>query len=380
VADAGYRVMRRRTALRTISLALAAHSVVNTRLLCRPPAADPSRLAPERISVLLPLRNEAHRAAPCLKALTDQSSLGDARVEFIVLDDASSDGTAELVLRIAAGEPRFRLVRGTGEPPTDALGKPWACAQLAASADPEATVLVFLDADVVLAPDALARTVTLLRAADLGFLSPYPRQLAITAAERLVQPLLQWSWLTFAPLRLAERSRRPSLVMANGQLLAVDAAHYAKAGGHAAPDVRGAVLEDLALARALRRIGARGGMADGTDLATCRMYSSWPELRDGYSKSLWAAAGGRIVGSLGQLFLLGALYLRPDPICYAAGVFSRVVTARRTGGRAFPDALAHPISIATLGALTLRSWHGRREGSLQWKGRAVTTAALLVGA
>ena len=348
---------------------------MNAGLLRRPPAPDSEVLADERISVLLPLRNEAARVRPCLDALAEQRELGGAHVEILILDDASADGTAAVVSGVAADDPRMRLIRSTVEPPSGWVGKPWACARLAAAADPAASVLVFLDADVVLARDALARTVTLLRTAALDFVSPYPRQLARSPSERLVQPLLQWSWLTLAPLRLAERSRRPSLAMANGQLLAVDAIGYARAGGHSSPDVRGCVLEDLALARTLRATGAQGGMADGTALATCRMYEGWSELRAGYTKSLWAAAGGRPAGSIGQLLVLGWLYLRPDPLCYAAGVVSRVVAARRTGARAFPDALAHPLSIAALAFLTMSSWYGKLTGQLRWKGRPVWPAS-----
>ena len=75
-------------------------------------------------------------------------------------------------------------------------------------------------------------------------------------------------------------------------LLAVDTALYRHSGGHTA--VGGAVLEDIALARVLRGAGGHGGMADGTDVADCRMYRNGRELRDGYAKSLWAAAGGSL--------------------------------------------------------------------------------------
>ncbi len=366
---------RHRTAARAITISLAAHAALNSRLLRRPPDADgvdEAALSRERISVLLPLRNEAHRVLPCLRALTSQVALHTAEaVEFVVLDDHSDDATADIVEAMCRHEPRMRSVRSVQEPPEGFLGKPWACAQLAAAADPQATVLVFVDADVLLTPHGLTRTVTLLRQSSLDFVSPYPRQRAESTAERLVQPLLQWTWLTFAPLRLAERTRRTSLALANGQLLAVDARSYSDAGGHAGAGVRGAVLEDLALARALRRRGHVGGMADGTSVSTCRMYESWPELRDGYSKSLWAAGGGHPVASIGQVAFLSWLYLRPDAISYAAGVASRLITARRTGGRGWPDALAHPASVALLAALTARSWHGRLTGRLQWKGRPV---------
>ena len=358
-----------RRAARTLAIALTMHAAVNARLLRRPPAATDIS---ERISVLLPLRDEADRAAPCLASLAAQTGL--EQVEFVVLDDNSRDATADLVSAVLGADARLRVIQGRGEPPPGFLGKPWACARLAAAADPRSTVFVFLDADVVLAPGGLARTVALLRAAGLDFVSPYPRQVAISGAERLIQPLLTWSWLTLVPLRLAEGSRRPSLALANGQLLAVDAARYRKAGGHAAPGVRASVLEDIALARLLRQHGGLGGMAAGEQVATCRMYDGWPALRDGYAKSLWAAAGGRRFGSVAQIAVLGWLYARPDWLCYLAGVASRVIAGRCSGDRVLPDAFAHPLSITLLGALTARSWRGRRVETLTWKGRPVVPA------
>ncbi len=130
-----------------------------------------------------------------------------------------------------------------------------------------------------------------------------------SAAERLVQPLLQWSWLTTLPLRLAERSPRASLAAANGQFLVVDAQAYRSSGGHSAGSVRGAVLDDMALLRAVKASGGKGGVVDGTRLAVCRMYGDWAELRDGYTKSLWSAFGskagaGAVVAGLGMIYVV----------------------------------------------------------------------------
>ncbi len=358
--------VRSARALVAVGSALAAagtaHAAVNAALLRRPdPAARPG---PDRVSVLVPMRDEAARARDCLAAALDQ----DGVTEVLVLDDGSTDGTAQIAR--AAGA---RVLTGRPLPP-GWLGKPHACQQLAEAADPAADVLVFLDADVILGPGAIAATVALLGERDL--VCPYPRQVTGTAAERLVQPLLQWSWLTFLPLRLAERSPRPSLSAANGQLLAVRRAAYDRAGGHAA--VRAEVVEDVALLRAVKRAGGRGGVADGTTLADCRMYAGWAELRDGYTKSLWAAFGSpagaaRVTGLLALAYLvppLGALLgSRMGLAGYAAGVTGRVLTARRTGGRAWPDALAHPVSVAAFGWLTARSLRTRRAGTLTWKGR-----------
>ncbi len=348
--------------------ALTAHTLANLRAV-RTPEDDPPP-APERISVLLPVRDEADQVRGCLESLLDQTGAPD--LEVLVLDDGSSDATVE-ALGSAAADPRVRLLTGT-PPPPGWLGKPHACQQLADAAT--GTLLVFVDADVRLAPHALAATAALLRGAGLDLVSPYPRQLADTSAERLLQPLLAWSWMTTLPLRLAERSPRPSLGAANGQLLAVDADVYRRAGGHAA--IRGEVLDDLALLRAVKRAGGHGGVADGSRVASCRMYSGWDQLVAGYTKSLWAAFGSRrgaaaVIGGLGVLYVVPPLSALGGSAVglagYTAAVAGRYLVAERTGGRSLPDSLAHPLSIVLLAWLTATSWRRRRLGTLTWKGR-----------
>ncbi len=345
---------------------LTAHAAVNARLLRRPPARV--RAVGATVSVLLPVRDEAHRVEPCLRALL--ALRGVPRLEIIVLDDGSSDGTAERVRAI--GADRIRVVPGT-PPPPGWLGKPHACHQLAALAAGE--VLAFVDADVVLTPDAVAAGVRLLD--GFALVCPYPRLVVRTWSERLVQPLLPWSWLTFLPLRLMERARHPALAAAGGQFLLVDRAAYQRAGGHAA--VRGEVLEDVALARAVKRAGGRIALADGSRLAACRMYTDWRQLRDGYTKSLWAALGpppGAAVVVVALLFWyllpLALLPLAPVPAVAAVvlGVAGRAVTAGATGGRVLPDCLLHPVSILIVAYLVVRSFVRRR--TVRWKGRPVT--------
>jgi cellulose synthase/poly-beta-1,6-N-acetylglucosamine synthase-like glycosyltransferase len=346
-------------ALTLVVLVLTGHTVVNAWLLRQPRFRPVS----PRVAVLLPVRDEAHRLTPCLRALLAQTGASELRI--LVLDDGSTDGTAELVRSTVDGDRRVTLI--TGAPlPAGWLGKPHACQQLAAAAG-AAEVLLFLDADVVLEPTAVAATVALLEDARVDLLCPYPKIIARTLGERLIQPLLQWSWLTLVPLRAMERSRNPALSAIGGQLFAIRRDAYFAAGGHAA--VRDKVLEDVELARAVKRSGGRIALADGSRIARCRMYTSWNELVAGYSKSLWASPGV-VFGAV--LFLV--LYLVPvfwwtwaGLAAYLLGVAGRVVSARRTGGRAFPDALAHPVSVVLFAWLVARSYRHRR--STTWKGR-----------
>ena len=348
------------TAGSVLAVVGAVHAAVNARLLRTPTVAGAARVD---LPVLVPARDEVGRIGECVRSLR-------AEYEVLVLDDESTDATADVAR--AAGA---RVIDGA-PPPPGWYGKPWACAQLASATD--ADVLVFVDADVRLAPDALAAAVQLLDDAGLDVICPFPRQLTASPAERLVQPLLQWSWLTSLPLRVAERSPRPSLTAACGQFVVLRRTALDKAGGFAA--VRAAVLDDLALVRAVKAAGGRGGVVDGTSLASCRMYAGWPALRDGYRKSLWAAFGSpsgaaAVVGVLGLAYVLPPLAAlrgsRVGVVGYAAGVVSRVIAARRSGGRVMPDAFAHPLSIVAFGFLTASSWRGRRAGELTWKGRRV---------
>ena len=196
-----------------------------------------------------------------------------------------------------------------------------------------------------------------------------------------MQPLLQWSWLTFLPLRLAERSPRPSLSAANGQLLAVRREAYDRAGGHAA--VRDQVVEDVELLRAVKRTGGTGGVCDGTALATTRMYDDWASLVDGYGKSLWTLP-------LPTLAVMALLYVVP-PIAalrgsragalgWAAGVAGRAVAARRTGGPRRPAPAAPALGRAPSAALAVRSRVLHRRGRADLEGARAVSRVVVVGA
>ncbi len=351
---------------------------MNLRLARQP--RPTGQVVSERVSVLLPLRNEAARVAPTLRALLGQ--VGVPELEILILDDGSDDGTADVVRDVVDADPRVKIIDGGGdELPEGWLGKAWACHRLSLEATGE--VLVFIDADVVLQPGAIAATVTMMREDDLDLLSPYPRQIAGTAIERATQPLVTWSWLATMPLHPAEHTGYPSLAAAIGQFLVVDADAYRASGGHTA--VRDVILEDVGVLRTLKRHGFRGVPAIGSDVAECRMYDSARDLVEGYTKSLWSAFGST-PGAIGAVGVMAVGYVLPPIfalaardrrtrtwglIGYAAGVTGRWLVARRTGERRWPDVLAQPASIATFGALTVESLRRRRAGTLRWRGRRI---------
>lgn len=371
----------------------AAGSVIAAANLAAAPRLrrGPGFAAP--VTVLVPARDEAATLPNLIADLRAQRGVPGLRVH--VLDDASSDGTAAVAAAAIDGDARFHLHRSTNGPPPGWVGKPAACARLADLAEAttdlaDATtgdggVLVFLDADVRLDPDALAAAAHRLREMRVDLLCPWPVQVAVTPTERLLQPLLCWSWAATAPLPVANSSRRPSLAIACGQFLVFDPDAYRAVGGHRA--VGGSVAEDLDLARALRRSGHRTAVALAGDLARCRMYDSGRALRDGHRRWLWTQFGSPVgaaavlgVAVLSHALVPAAMLARTERrwalVGYASGTVSRLLartleSGRRPTGRDVVDAAAHPLAVLALAALTVDSHRRRRRGTLSWKGRGL---------
>jgi len=321
-----------------------------------------------KVSILIPMRNEEKNVAGVLESVSTTEFL--PHHEIIVLDDHSTDATSNLLTDFAGIQtfPGIELPEGW-------FGKNFACHQLVTHSTGD--YLVFVDADVRLTKNAIAAAITDMNKFGWDFISPYPRQLADTFFERLIQPLLQWSWLSSVPLRYAERAKFPSMVIANGQFLIVRRDAYIKSGGHKA--IRHEVLDDLELARLLVKSGFKGGVAEGSAVASCRMYNNQEELFAGYTKSLWRAFGsafGAIATSI-YLFVTGVLPLllalsgfRAAWLGYFAVVLSRLICDLRTRSRS-NSALLHPLAIVTLIYLIARSWYLKSTGQLVWRGRSV---------
>lgn len=343
----------------------------NSRRTLVPPDDPPP--VHERVSVLMPARNEAHRITPGIRSLVAQRGVED--LEILVLDDNSTDGTSEVVREASGGDPRLRIL--TGRPLPDGWrGKPHACAQLGEAAT--GSVLVFVDADVEFEPHAMASAVTLLREKHLDYLSPFPRQIVGSFGERLMQPVNGWVRLSVMDMRYAEDSHEAGALLANGQFIVVDAGAYKRAGGHEA--IKDAMIDDVWLAGTLKYTGSRGVAVRGSEIASCRMYESFTELRDGYTRWLWVlfpnnrvlvTTCAKVIASDVLPFLAALRGSRLGMLGYGAGVVGRVISGRSSRDRLVPDALFHPASSALSVALYIESVRRRKKDQVTWKGRAI---------
>jgi len=326
-------------------------------------------LISDSVAILIPMRNEEINAQDVIQSCLSSTGLADFRVR--VLDDASTDGTP-----LAINSFGSRIESLQGRPLENGwFGKPFACSQLSDVSKED--YLVFVDADVRLSPQAISSSIALMQQLDWDFLSPYPAEEGETFFMKLVQPLLQWSWLTSVPLRFAESGKRASMIIANGQFFIVKQSAYEAINGH--NSVKNEILEDLMIARLLSKRGYKGGVADASAVARCRMYASNNELIRGYTKSLWKAFGGPI-GTLFTVALLISTQILPLLLIlagyqiallpFAAAALTHLLAARRTRSPLL-NTITPPLAALSLIALIAESYRRRSLGTLEWRGRKV---------
>ncbi len=251
------------------------------RAMGQPQQAQKAMPVP-RVSILVPVRNEAATITSCLTSLLQQTY---PESEVIALDDGSTDGTGAQLDVLAAHYPQLRVIHAIDDVPPGWNGKSYACQRLAEHATGD--WLLFTDADTLHTPQSVARGLVQAQALDVALLSAFPAQQTETWSERLMVSFV----LDFLPLIGLDfcaiwrgTSKRSA---ANGQYLLARAAAYRAIGGHAS--VRSALVDDFALAERFRSQGYPIALVDGRELLSCRMYASSQEVWDGFSKNVLAA-------------------------------------------------------------------------------------------
>jgi len=339
----------------------------NLRLLRTPPRAA-GQVA---VSVLIPARNEACTIERAVRAVLGNTG---CEIELLVLDDQSTDATPEILAGI--GDRRLRVLPGAPLPPGWS-GKQHACTGLARAATHE--LIVFLDADVTLAPDALSRMAGFMeRNPGLALASGFPRQVTRSWSEWLLLPLIHLLLIGYRPQFLERDPRLPGFAAGCGQLFIARRPAYEACGGHAS--IAASMHDGLTLPRAFRRGGFGTGLFDATRLASCRMYRNFAEVWSGLSKNATEGMATPRALPVWTLLLGGGHVLPFVLLCLHPGAWPLAACALSLGLRALlalrfrqdpRSVVASPIGVGLLLAL---QWNALRRAAAglpaTWRGRA----------
>jgi len=332
------------------------------------------------VSVIIPARNEARNIERCVRSVLGTRY---SPIEVIVVDDRSTDGTAEIV-EPATGN-RLRLVRGV-DPPEGWFGKQWAIVQGYKVARGE--LLLFADADTRHTPELLPRAVSGLQQERADLFTVLPRQEMRTFWERLIQPHVFVALESrFAYLPSVNRTRTPWNAIANGQFILTPRAAYEEVGTHEA--VRDGVADDVMLAQLYVRAGKDIFIAQAREFMATRMYASLGEIVAGWTKNLATGAPllappiGIIRAVLPYVMWLPALFWLLPPILWlsAGSHVAAIATVASlltwvavylAEGAPIWYALLYPIGAAFVGLIMLRS-AGRGRRRIEWRGRTYSS-------
>lgn len=325
------------------------------------------------ISVIIPARDEERTIERTVLAFLAQTY---RNLELIVVDDRSTDGTAAILERIAASDSRLRVIRGEEMPP-GWLGKPWALHQGSRRASGE--IFLFVDADIIYAPRAVAGAYAAMQRADVPMMTLLPKFVMEGFWENVAIPMLGMMVLSFSPLWLANRTRIPLLGIGGGTGNMIRRADYEAIGGHEA--LKASVVDDVSLGRLVRRHGRRTMAFRADDLVSLRIYHGAREIIGGFTKNMFAVLGRSyiwtVVASVFSVIfhvLPFVLALLGDPIALAVVAIiaaTRVLLFRSLEYPLSYAILAHPLMILFWTWIFLRSmWLTGVRRRLVWRGRS----------
>jgi len=319
---------------------------------------DTAGPATPEVSILVPARNEEVCLRDCLLSLAGQEGVG---FEIIVVDDHSVDRTRS----IAESVPGVRVVEA-GPLPAGWTGKNNAL--VTGVREARGRWLLFTDADTIHRPGSLARAVAEAQQHGADLLSYSPEQVVKSFWERAVMPVVFAELAAQYPPEKV-RDQNSGVVAANGQYILVRREAYYAVGGH--ESVATEILEDVALARKVREKDCRVYFRYAEDAVQTRMYRSWAELRDGWTKNL-ALLFPRPLRRAGGLVAWWMVAWVTLPVLIpAAALYIRL---RRAGFARSSTLLAGACGVPVFAYLLLRSRAAHAEGDVTWKGRTYSSS------
>lgn len=346
-----------------------------------------------KISVCIPARNEEETISKLLTSLEKQTW---PNYTVHVLDDQSTDRTFDIADSFQRKYPhKFFLHRGEDKP-GDWIGKPWACYQLSKKTDGE--LLIFLDADTEVQPHILEYIANSMDYFSLDMLTVWPRQKLETFWEQAIIPVFYYTLLSMLPAIYVYRIPRwmpkrlrkrmaPKFAAACGQCLAFRRDSYEKIGGH--ESVKDQVVEDVELAKVIKKNGYTLRMFNGIESISCRMYTNQKEIFKGLRKNFLLGFNNNIPAFIVAGILHLIVFVLPfftlflsfvlfDPLIFFLSIASiSVILIKRlilaTWYKINPlFAFTHPIAVLwfhVLAIVKIRDYYDGR--TAEWKGRKV---------
>jgi chlorobactene glucosyltransferase len=343
------------------------------------------------ISVCVPARNEERNIWACVEAILAQDY---PNFEVIVLDDRSTDGTSSILADISSREPRLRPINGL-DLPEGWTGKPHALHQASAAARGE--WLCFVDADTFVMREALSACYAKAIETNADMFTIMTFQIMGSFWEKVVMPLIMTALsVGFSPRKVNDPERKDAI--ANGQFILIKRAVYNAIGGH--ESVKDQIVEDKAIAERVKWNGYRLVVANGYAVARTRMYTSLPEMWEGWTKNIYLGLRDQpsllVLGVFGAFVLLiAALFLPIWPLLgffwyqqgggwLAAAVITKslilwifLIYMRARVAQAMDISLWYafttPLGAAVFAAMMLTStWRVLSGRGVTWKGRMYT--------
>lgn len=333
------------------------------------------------LSIVIPARNEERGVGRCLESARNQDH---ENLEIVILDDASTDQTPEIIAQQASEDKRIITISSDGEPIPDGwYGKPWALQRAQNKATGE--WLLFIDADVELYPEAASRTLEYALENELDMVTGLGQLEMNSFWEKVLQPAVGALILAGNSLSDVNNPDKKGKNLANGQFILISREAYDRINRHAS--VKQNILDDVGIARAVIAADRSYHCLYLDQMFQCRMYTTFTEIWEGWTKNLFAGLRYSIpnvvlallftfsFSILGHvLFFLGAFKLVPLEMLIWGGVIVLLVQATRMlmdmrRGMNVVYGLTHAFASVIVLGIILNSMIKSLQGTVTWKGR-----------